>query len=144
MTIELVPFHFKHLEYIKPGSVQTEEWEALLRGGVEDQLMSGLAMSLWQSGQCLGAAGLIPFHRGYAQAWSFFGERVGYAAMRKAVKCMRQVLANEQYKRIDMLVRKGNIHGCMLARAAGFEYETTLEAVHHSGDDMHVFKRIKK
>lgn len=140
--IELVPFHFQHLTYIKPNAVQTEEWETLVASDAERHLSTGPAMSLFQSGVCLGAAGLVCHWKGRAEAWAIFADRVGVAPMRQAVRTMRSVISSAGFHRIDMAVRKENIHGHVLARAVGLPFETILEKYFPDGQDAYIYARI--
>jgi hypothetical protein len=132
------------LEYIRPSAVQTEELKWLLMPEASGVLMAGPALSVWQSGKCLGAAGVVPVWKGRAEAWAVFADGAGFPVMRACVKSMSRVLNDQTYRRIDMLVRKGNGTGHTLARLLNFEYECTLEAYHVTGDDMYMYKRIKK
>lgn len=143
-VIELVPFRFAHLEYIKPNAVQTDEWAALLQGDAEHILSTGPAMSLFQSGVCLGAAGLVCHWKGRAEAWALFADSVGVVPMRHALRCMRSVIQSSGFRRIDMVVRKGNIHGHVLARSLGFEMEAELQAYLPTGDNAYIYARVKR
>lgn len=142
--IEFVPFHPRHLTYIKPHTVQTDEMAWLLAPDAVETLVSGPALSVWQSGVCLGAAGVVPAWKGRAEAWSIFADCVSYRVLRASIRTMNNVLDVQNFKRIDMLVRQGNLHGHVIAKLTGFEFECKLEAYHLSGDDMFMYKRIKR
>ena len=144
MSIQFEPFRVKHLEYIRPCAVQTDELQWLLEPANAEVLQSGVALSVWESGVCLGAAGVIPVWATRAEAWAMFTDKVGFKVMRACVKTMKNVLDGLSYKRVDMSVRAGNLHGHVLAKATGFVYECRLEAYHVSGDDMFMYKRIKR
>lgn len=143
-VLEFVPFKFEHLKYIKPHAVQSEEWALLLAGDASEVLATGPALSMWQSGVCLGAAGLVVHWPGRAEAWAMFADKIGFRPMLEAVRCMRRVIDTSGFRRVDMTVRNGNIHGHVLASAVGFDFEAKLEAYHPSGDDVFLYKKVKR
>lgn len=142
--IEFKPFHHAHLKHIKVHSVQTEEWAALLGEEAAAAFASGPALSVWQSGVCLGAAGLVFHWKGRAEAWALLAAAPGVAVTKAVVARMRLVLDLQTVRRIDMSVRENNAHGHRLAKMMGFTLECKLEAYHPSGDDMYMYKRIKR
>lgn len=144
--IEFTPAKLGHFKYLKVPSAQSDEFKAFsVPGYLEGLLGSGLAFTAWSSGVCLGAAGIIKL-AGWPQrgeCWTLIGDEARYH-MLAIIKFVRMVVETAPEKRLDMLVRAGNAKGEKLAKLAGFEYEATLECYHPLGDDVHMYKRIKR
>lgn len=144
--IEFTPAKLGHFQYIKIPSAQSDEFKAFsMPGYLEGLLGSGLAFTGWRSGVCLGAAGIIKLpgwpHRG--ECWTLISDDA-QPYLLPIVRFIRFMVQTVPEKRLDMLVRAGNPKGEKLAKLAGFEYEATLECYHPLGDDVHMYKRIKR
>ena len=141
--ISFAPCHYNHFDYIKPLAVQSDEYRALWGPGYREGLLSGIALSAWASGVCVGAAGVFEPHAGRGEAWALLGEGAG-SYLLTIVRRMRFVLQTHPARRIDMLVTDGNGNGHVLAELCGFVYETKLEAYHPSGRDAFMYKRMRQ
>ena len=134
--------HPKHFEYIAPTTVQLTEFQSLQMPGVAEYFASGIALSAWVSGRCIGAAGVLPRWKGRAEAWTLFSEDAGKYIWPCLAK-MKYVLNNLDFKRVDMVVQKGNGSGHLIAKRLGFVIEMPLEAW-YDGKDYFMYKRIKR
>jgi hypothetical protein len=137
------PFHAEHLKYIRPAAVQSDDYRFLQTPGAQQAFETGPALSAWASGLCLGAAGVIMPYSGRGEAWAILSDHARHY-LKPIIYKMRAVLDDLPMRRIDMAVLVSNKQGHALARALKFEYEATLEALHVSGEDMAIYKRIKQ
>lgn len=133
--------HPKHFEYIAPQALQMSEYALLQTPGAAEHFTSGIALSAWVSGRCIGAAGVLPHWQGRAEAWTLFSNDAGEYVWPCLAK-MRFVLDTLPYVRIDMTVQVGNGVGHLIAKRLGFKWEAPLEKW-HSGVDYAMYKRIK-
>jgi len=135
-------FKLEHIQYITPHSVQTEEYKWLLTPGVGSLLLTGVAVSGWADGRCVGAAGIVPVHQGRGEAWMILSE---YARdhVHAIVKQTRKVLDESEFKRVDCTTQV-NVIGNKIAKVLGFELEARLEAYGVNSEDMHLWKRVKR
>lgn len=143
--IEIVPAHKEHFKFLQVVPEQLDEYRALWEPGYLDGLLSGVAFTAWASGVCLGASGILklPKWPQRGECWAMLGSEARYH-MRPIVRFMRYMADTLPERRLDMFVRGGNASGMKLAKLAGFEYEATLEGYHPLGDDVLVYKRIKR
>lgn len=141
--ITFEPFHPQHIKYIAPNAVQIDEYALMQQDGVSDILTSGVALSAWVSGACIGAAGVVPHWPGRAEMWALISPRAG-KYMLPCLRKTRFVLDTLPYRRIDMVVKVDNAEGHTIAHLLGFEYEAKLEAYHTDGSDMIMYVRIKR
>lgn len=134
--------HPQHFQYIVPAAVQMAEYAYLQTPGVAEQFTSGICLSAWVSGKCIGAAGVITAWKGRGEAWTLFGEEALGKYMLPCVRKMLLVLNTVPYTRVDMTVKDGNGNGHALAAMLGFKLEAKLEKW-NDGVDYYMYKRIK-
>ena len=135
-------FQIEHIEYITPHSVQTEEYKWLLTPGIGSTLLQGVAVSAWADGRCLAAAGIVPMHRGVGQAWMLLSAFAGAYSV-PIMLHTRKVLDASTHKRVECTTHP-NETSKRFASLLGFEHEAVLEAYGVNGEDMDLWKRIKR
>lgn len=133
--------HPKHFEYIVPEAAQMSEYALLLTPGAAEHFTSGVALSAWVSGRCIGAAGILTQWKGRGEAWTLFSHDAGKYLWPCLAK-MRFVLDTTEHKRVDMTVQADNGAGHFIAKRLGFVFEAPLEQW-HGGKDYAMYKRIK-
>lgn len=134
-------FKLEHINYITPHSVQTEEYKWLLTPGIGAVLLDGVAVSGWADGRCIGAAGIVPVHKGRGEAWMLLSEYANQYVL-PIVRQTRAVLDRTELKRVDCTTQINSL-GAKLAKLLGFTLETSLEAYGVNGEDMYLWKRVK-
>lgn len=135
-------FKLEHIQYITPHSVQTEEYKWLLTPGIGAALLDGVAVSGWADGRCVGAAGIVSLHKGRGEAWMLLSAHAGRHKL-EIIRQTRAVLDRTEHKRVDCTTQISDT-GFKLARLLGFTLEATLEAYGMNGEDMYLWKRVRR
>lgn len=135
--------HPKHFEYIVPSAVQMAEYQFLQTPGAAEHFASGIALSAWVSGRCIGAAGVLPQWKGRAEAWTLFSQDAGKYIW-PCLAHMRYVLDTLPFRRIDMTVQLGNGTGHVIAKRLCFVQEGPPLEKWYDGIDYVMYKRILK
>lgn len=133
----------EHIKLIKPADVQSSEYIGLLTPEAAAIIENNLSFSAWRGGVCLGAGGVAKAWPTRGEAWLLLGADAR-PYMRPILRFLRTALDNHPCKRIEMTVLKGNATGHKFADLLGFEEEAVLEAYHPNGDDVVMYKRIRK
>lgn len=137
------PFRPGHLKYINPEAVQTEDYRYLMTAEAAGAIDTGPAISAWASGTCLGAAGIVLQHSERGEAWMVLSGRCK-PYLKPILRQIRYALDSMTLRRIDMSCVATNRAGIAIARVLKFEFEARLEAFHMTGEDMLLFKRIRR
>ena len=149
--IEIVPYRPEHLAQIALQDVQVE-----LGGDITDPAYArridvpgltytGIIPTAYGP-RVVGAAGILPIHRGVAGGWCLFGDiprRCFIEITGRTLEILWR--AHERgFWRIETFVRADHARGLYYARKLGFHVEGLKEAFLPSGGDVIMYARLHK
>lgn len=142
--LTFLPLHVEHLLCLTPHDSQQIEYQALVAPHGQRVVESGLGLSAWAYGRCVGAGGVVQIWQGRAEAWGIFGAGIaGY--IRPVASKIKLVLDDYPCRRLELTVKAGNKEGHRIARLLGFgSPESVMRAYHPDGTDMYMYARIKQ
>lgn len=138
MIIPLEPDHILELTF-QPGQHaidQTRETAETLAGGYR-------AMTAVHNGGPLACAGLIEVWAGRALAWAALDVRAG-RVLTEITRRMREELDAAPFRRVEMYVYPGFAQAARWAFMLGFEFEAVMVAGAPTGEDLLVFRRLRR
>lgn len=142
--LEFMPCQAAHVQYIKPLSVQMEEYKALLTPLGAEAISKSMGLTAWHGTRCVGMAGVCQIWPGRADAWILLSEGVG-EFIGPIVRKARYVLDTYPSRRIEIAIKASNVEGHRIAALLGFgKPEGFLRAYHPDGSDMVMYARIRE
>lgn len=119
VPLTFTPLYPDHLQRLKVGPGQTDEYNALLTQSGIDSLATCTGLTAWAGAQCVGLAGVFPLWHDRAEAWCLFSGEATHYILQTLPK-FKYMLDNLPFRRIELTVKSRNVQGHKFARHLGF------------------------
>jgi len=147
--MEIMPFKPEHLngldwQSLTEGSMLGAMPEGWRRGALA-RAAAGWAFSGFEQGQWLGAAGLLPWWPGVAEAWLLLapaGRKVPLAAVRALKKGLETLIQTMRVHRLQASVRADFGQARKMAEVLGFHEESRMAKYGPDGADYLRYVRL--